>query len=469
MRKKPFLIALLGTISLLSSCANDDPFSDSSYVVSSSASSSGSDSSSSESTTSHVTITKTGIINFGNELNNNGSTLLSSSNFAKYASINGDIFITGVSNISKIYANEGAALRFGSSSAVGSLTIDFGSTYALRKVICTISPYVNDVSSFYISAGTSFVSNDISIEDENNSYEIPLSIDSNYLTIKGVSERFYLHSISIEYVIDGGSGDGDDVPSSSASNSSGNIDTGAGTYYASIDWSKRGASLKSALWELTGKNYKDLGYSGVLEAYKTTDTDENGKIIDIYSSYRFSLSQTGNYKKEGDTYNREHTIPQSVFGKKTPMKSDVHHLFPTDGYVNNKRGTYPHGYVASATYTSTNNTRIGSGDSSKNYTYSGTCCEVPDEYKGDVARAYFYMVTRYEDKLPSWGSYPSFDGNSYPALKKWAINTYLEWNDLDPVSEKEIKRNNAIAALQCNRNPFVDHPEAAHYIWDSAR
>ncbi len=221
---------------------------------------------------------------------------------------------------------------------------------------------------------------------------------------------------------------------------------------------------------MSGANFVSLGYDGALRAYKTTDTDENGKIIDIYSKYRWSVSQSGgNYKNEGDCYNREHIIPQSVFNKASPMRSDVHHLFPTDGKVNGMRSSYPHGYVSSARYTSTNNTRIGSSNSNKNHGYNGTVCEVPDEYKGDVARAYFYMVTRYEDKLPSWNNYDSFDGNSFPGMKKWAINTYLEWNDLDPVSEKEIKRNNAIYALQKNRNPFVDHPEAAHKIWDSSR
>ncbi len=258
--------------------------------------------------------------------------------------------------------------------------------------------------------------------------------------------------------------------SSSISNSSSSIDTGAGSYYDAIDWSERGASLKTSLFGVISANCKDIGYDGVKSAYEKTDLDENDKIIDIYTNqhYSYTLSLTASAGAEGAGYNREHIIPQSIFYKKTPMRSDIHHLFPTDTCANARRADYPHGYVSTASFTSSNGMKVGTSDSDKNHGYSGTVCELPDEYKGDVARVYFYMVTRYEDKLSGWKGYGSFSGNSFPSLSGWAIKTYLEWNDFDPVSEKEIKRNNAIYSIQNNRNPFVDHPEAAHYIWDEA-
>ena len=96
------------------------------------------------------------------------------------------------------------------------------------------------------------------------------------------------------------------------------------------------------------------------------------------------------------------------------------------------------------------------------------CCEPIDEYKGDVARAYFYMVTRYGNLMSGWGDFAVITNNAFPSLSNWAIATYLKWNDLDPVSPKEIERNNEIYKIQNNRNPFVDHPEASHYIWDGS-
>jgi endonuclease I len=237
-----------------------------------------------------------------------------------------------------------------------------------------------------------------------------------------------------------------------------------GTYYKNIDWTLKGATLKTALYNLI-KTHTDHGYSGLWTAYKTTDMTPEGKIWDMYSTYRwtYSTDQCGNYSSEGDCYNREHTIPQSIFNEAAPMKGDIHHIFPTDGKVNGARSDYPHGNVKdSSVYKSTNNTQVGNGDPS--YGYSGICCEPADEYKGDFARAYFYFVTAYQDKIPSY-SYASFAQNTYPSLASWALKTYTEWASTDPVSEKELKRNDAAYVYQGNRNPFIDHPEIVSAIW----
>ena len=84
--------------------------------------------------------------------------------------------------------------------------------------------------------------------------------------------------------------------------------------------------------------------------------------------------------------------------------------------------------------------------------YSGTVFEPADEYKGDFARTYFYMATAYEDKISSWSS-PMLAGNKYPAYANWALTMMLRWAEEDPVSDKEIARNNAVYDLQNNRNP----------------
>jgi endonuclease I len=240
----------------------------------------------------------------------------------------------------------------------------------------------------------------------------------------------------------------------------------ASSYYGSaIDWTATGATLKTALHDKI-EAHTAGSYAGLWNIYKTSDIDSNGKIWDIYSNYRFTVStaQCGNYSKEGDCYNREHLIPQSIFSEASPMVCDAHHIYPTDGKVNGARSDYPHGNVKDySVYKSTNNTQVGNGDSSSGY--SGICCEPADDYKGDVARAYFYFVTAYQEKISGY-SYASFAQNTYPSLSSWAITTYLKWAYDDPVSQKEIDRNNAIYAIQGNRNPFVDHPEAAARVWD---
>ena len=50
-------------------------------------------------------------------------------------------------------------------------------------------------------------------------------------------------------------------------------------------------------------------------------------------------------------------------------------------------------------------------------------------------------------------------------LAPWVQNMMLQWNVEDPVSQKEIDRNNAVYAIQNNRNPYIDHPEWPHSIW----
>ena len=239
-------------------------------------------------------------------------------------------------------------------------------------------------------------------------------------------------------------------------------------YYNTAE-GKTGNELRATLHDII-KNHTVVSYSNLLNAYWATDNRGNGKVWDIYSDnpngnppYLFNLGQDecGSYKKEGDCYNREHLWPQSWFNEKTPMKSDLFHVLPTDGYVNNRRSNYPFGEVRSATWTSRNGSKLGNCKVSG---YSGTVFEPIDEYKGDIARAFFYMSTRYYGEDSGWTT----SGMTNKAeIKDWAVDMLLTWNELDPVSQKEIDRNNVIYEdYQHNRNPFIDHPEYARMIWD---
>lgn len=234
----------------------------------------------------------------------------------------------------------------------------------------------------------------------------------------------------------------------------------SGTYYTDIENNSKvlkGDELVRALSAILNSTYKNRSYAALWEGYAKTDIKPGtGNVIwDMYSNVNYTLSndQCGNYSKEGDCYNREHSVPKSWFDEKAPMVYDIYHVVPTDGYVNGKRSNYPFGEVGTATYTSENGSKLGTSNVSG---ISGTVFEPIDEYKGDFARIYFYMATCYYGQVGNWSG-GVFKG-TYPYLNDSYFQLYLKWALEDPVSEKEIQRNEGGFEFQGNRNPYVDHP-----------
>jgi len=244
-----------------------------------------------------------------------------------------------------------------------------------------------------------------------------------------------------------------------------------------------GVQLKTALFHIV-KGHTRRSYDYLWTSFYTTDDKPNGTVWDIYSDvpdgsangnppyvYYFGTDQCANTPGyEDKCYNREHSFPKSWFGgnESDTMYTDMFHMYPTDSYVNTRRNNYPFGNVATATWTSMNGSKLGPCVTSG---YSGTVFEPRDEYKGDLARTYFYMATRYENRIASWENIdPNGDavlnGTSFPCFEQWFVDMLLAWNVADPVSQKEIDRNNEIyTSFQFNRNPFIDHPEFAAAIW----
>ncbi|MCL9808673.1 endonuclease [Flavobacterium luminosum] len=284
-----------------------------------------------------------------------------------------------------------------------------------------------------------------------------------------------------------------------------------------------GWALKTQLKKIINSNndglspeyfHVDKGYgtgtnttnNGLWSAYGTTDRDmgigyeDDNTIVDIYTenpngpdTYNFNFNtasggnngQCGSYVNEGDCYNREHLIPQSYFGhnnsgpqlsKYLIMKTDIQHVYPTDGKVNGMRADFPFGKVGNtASYTSSNGSKLGNASNS-GYAigYSGTVFEPIDKFKGDIARVFLYFATRYEDDMDElYSLYTTvdarvmFDGSTNKVFSPTFINILLTWHLQDPVSLKEIKRNDAAFNYQSNRNPFIDHPEYVCQIWST--
>ena len=252
-----------------------------------------------------------------------------------------------------------------------------------------------------------------------------------------------------------------------------------------------GYTLKTQLSNIID-DHNDQGYNaidGFMSSYDLDNYYETGSntILDVYSEnpsssdpYNFTPGndECGNYSSEGECYNKEHVIPQSVFSSNTPMQSDAHQLLPTDGRVNGFRGNFPFGRVNDNNLVSQsgisnptqNGSKLGANlNSGYSSGYSGTVFEPINEFKGDIARIYFYFITRYENQVGNWSSFAMFDGTSDQVLQTTFLSILIEWHLSDPVSQKEIDRNNNIYYNhQNNRNPFVDHPEYVSMIWNPA-
>jgi len=263
--------------------------------------------------------------------------------------------------------------------------------------------------------------------------------------------------------------------------------TGIPAYYKDVD-GKTGKALFEQIHVIAKVGYHSLGYDGLWSAYKETDLRADGTTIwDMYSDcdFTYGKKKCGNYTNECDCYNREHSIPKSWFGGGTSNPGcDIFHIVPTDGKVNGMRSNYPFGEVSNPSYTSGNGSKLGTsksvsvtgktivGNNGISASYSDKVFEPIDEYKGDFARAYFGTMIKWAGDYQAFtaGQGKSiFSGNytasGYFGLTKYGVALLLKWHREDPVSQKEIDRNNGIQKTQGNRNPFIDYPYLAEYIW----
>ncbi len=246
------------------------------------------------------------------------------------------------------------------------------------------------------------------------------------------------------------------------------------------------SKLKSVLKTIISSSISPKTYAALWVQYPKTDikprTVDSGSanvIYDIYSTipggidpyqYTPTTDQCGNTGAEGTCYNREHSVPLSWFSGNTSNSgpgTDYNFIFPTDGHVNGKRGNQPYGEVAKVSYTSKNGSKLGTSAVAG---FTGDVFEPIDEFKGDVARAFLYFITMYEDNIPSWSknadAAESFGTTTFPGATIPFLQLMLKWNAEDPVSKKEIDRNNGTYTFQKNRNPFIDSPQYVNRIWN---
>ncbi|MFH1865975.1 MAG: endonuclease, partial [Candidatus Eisenbacteria bacterium] len=291
--------------------------------------------------------------------------------------------------------------------------------------------------------------------DASNQDQVVLSVSTmspvNYtLVVDGVEDLYSNAMVNVSYGFD-------------------YVDVAAPAGYYDSAEGLLGETLQAALHAIID-NHAVQSYQYSWTAFMTTDDKPNGKVWDIYSDipggvppyeYTFIVDEGGIGGVEGTGYNREHSWPSSWYGGEVyPMYSDLFLLYPTDNYVNGQRGSYPYGEVDSPSWTSLNGSKLGNCTYSG---YSGIAFEPIDAYKGDLARTYFYVTSRYYSEDAAWPGSAMADGAE---LLPWAVNMLLEWHVDDPVSRKELERNGTVYTMQGNRNPFIDRPEfaAAMYV-----
>ena len=248
-------------------------------------------------------------------------------------------------------------------------------------------------------------------------------------------------------------------------------------YYPNSLEGKNGAELKTELHNLL-KNHTRLPYGSrdynqiacTWTVFKKSDVRPNGKVWDMYSNNSYNFSNGAGATKG---MNIEHSVPKSWWGDAydetaTPLTRfkydgsyDLHHLTPSDAAANTAKSNYPLGEVDSPLFDN-GVTKVGTGQANGRAT---NLFEPADEYKGDFARMYLYFVTCYQDYSWKSSALSMFAQNSYPTLNAYGQSLFLKWHRQDPVSQKEIDRNNAVYSFQGNRNPFIDYPNMVEYIW----
>lgn len=239
-------------------------------------------------------------------------------------------------------------------------------------------------------------------------------------------------------------------------------------YYDACE-GKNKAALKSQLHTIV-KNHTPITYGNGPDqtwgVFYLTDVHPDGYWWDIYTTNMVPVGETA---PDNNTMNKEHCFPKSWWGgTNNDAYKDIIHLMPVNSVANSTRSNWPYGEVQTPKSISSKCTnprfkhgspKAGQGGG------SATVFEPDNEFKGDLARTYFYMVTCYQDLSWSSDGLRTAENGTYPTLQPWAIEMLLRWHREDPVSQKELDRNEGVYSRQNNRNPFIDYPEMAEHIW----
>ena len=238
-------------------------------------------------------------------------------------------------------------------------------------------------------------------------------------------------------------------------------------YYEAVDGKKNADNILNALNGII-KGHNVINYNALEDYYEQTDFYAD-TLWDMYSTCRFTMADANHPQSAVcDGWNKEHLVCQSWLGS-GPMVSDLFNVYPTDARINNLRSNDPYGIVSDGFSGFSKDPdhhglgKLGSSAASG----IGKCYEPDDRYKGDFARSFFYMAARYRENILNNGNGAKMYTSTPTNLTAYSLSFLLEWHRNDPVSQKEIDRNQAVYGIQHNRNPFIDYPDLVEYIWGS--
>lgn len=241
-------------------------------------------------------------------------------------------------------------------------------------------------------------------------------------------------------------------------------------YYNNADGKKKEA-LKAAMHSIIRPASKNLlsyggGTNSTWSGFYRTDRTSDGYCIDRYSPRttwrKFSSSDNATSANAPSGMNIEHSFPKSWWGgSNNEAYKDLFNLMPSESGINTSKSNYAMGKVTNVKVNN-GSTKVGTGPTGSG---NAQLWEPANEWKGDFARDYFYMVTAYSDLTWRSNALDMLEDNDWPTLQQWAYTLLLEWAKNDPVDEIERARNDSVYKIQLNRNPFVDFPNLAEYIW----
>lgn len=252
-------------------------------------------------------------------------------------------------------------------------------------------------------------------------------------------------------------------------------------FYDKIDGLQDGQlkdTLKSLIRDHTAINYGSQTWN----VFYYSDRDEEGYCMDMYCDDWYKFTSPGTAVTG---CNIEHSFAKSWWGgNSNDAYKDCYHLNPSNSTANSARSNYPLGVPVKEIKSNTGSLKVGKMHH-PTMDVDFWVFEPKDEYKGDFARAYFYMATCYGHwsngqidpvltAYQGWrldnkdvGSKFAMQNDNYLEFQPWEQEVLIAWHRQDPVSIKEIRRMDAVSDFQHNRNPFIDYPFLAEYIWGS--
>ena len=236
-------------------------------------------------------------------------------------------------------------------------------------------------------------------------------------------------------------------------------------YYDSAEGKKSG-ELKTAMHEIIRPHTRiSYGAGGTWVVFRNSDVRSDGSIWDMYSDVVRYFPSSGSHSE----MHIEHSVPKSWWGETGSGNSnfvyeasfDLHHLVPSDASANTSKSNFVLGVVETPSFDN-GVSKVGKAMVDG---VSRSVFEPHDDYKGDFARMYMYVFTCYQDYTWTSNGVYMLNNNQFPTLNTYSKNLLMQWHRQDPVSEKERNRNEAVFSAQKNRNPFIDFPHLAEYLW----